>query len=352
MTANAGPPLGSCFRSSAKIRREDRARRGEGHAAEMLDDGSTYSDSDDDAELFARSISNMRALVAVLPRLEAAPCTVAELVALAPELICELGFDRGLISRVENGMWYPELMYVVGDPAWAAEIGQTGKNAPLELKPGLHETKLVTKRQAILVTEAQNQDETHWGHPGMVAASRTSSYVAAPVMSDGEVVGILTADRYGSGLEVDELDRDLLAAFSDAFQLALSRAGLAEALKASVRLLAEVGKSLSQSVADVHRTPRVRIERDATEAAGVLVVRSRPRTSKALPATLTPREHEVLKLMASGRTNPAIAQELFITDGTVKQHVKHILRKLGASNRSEAVVRWFQAGGAAMEIQE
>ena len=309
-------------------------------------------DPDDDAELYARSISNMRALVSVLPRLEAAPCSVPELVALAPELICELGFDRGLISRVENGMWYPELMYIVGDPAWAAEIGQAGKTAPLEFKPGLHETELVATKQAILVTEAQNQNESHWGHPGMVAASRTSSYVAAPLLSEGEVVGILTADRYGSGLEVDELDRDLLAAFSDAFQLALSRAGLAEALQASVRLLGEVGKSMTQSVAQAHRTPRVRIERDPGEVAGVLVVRSRPRTSRALPSTLTPREHEVLKLMASGRTNPAIAQELFITDGTVKQHVKHILRKLGASNRSEAVVRWFQAGGAAMESPE
>lgn len=308
--------------------------------------------SDDDAALFARSISNMRALVAVLPRLESAPRTVPELVALAPELICELGFDRGLISRVESGKWYPELMYIVGDPAWAAEIGQAGKNAPLELKAGLHETRLVMTRQAILVTDAQNQNASHWGHPGMVAASRTSSYVAAPVMSGDEVIGILTADRYGSGLEVDELDRDLLAAFTEAFQLALSRAGLAEALGANVRLLAEVSTSAQRCVEEARRTPGVRIARDASDVAGDLVVRSRPRTARPLPNTLTRREHEVLKLMASGRTNPGIAQELFITDGTVKQHVKHILRKLGATNRSEAVVRWFQAGGSALDASE
>ncbi len=300
-----------------------------------------------EVDAFARSVTNMRALVPVLARIEAAPATVPELVALGPELVCELGFDRGLISRVENGIWYPELMYVVGDPEWAAEIGTAGKTAPLPLKPGLHETALVRNREPILVTDAQNQDATHWGHPEMVAASRTSSYVAAPIRSGEEVVGILTADRYGSGREVDDLDRDLLAAFAEAFALALTRAGLAERLHSAEQLLASISQSLGAAGAEVHRTPSVRIERDPGGEPGMLVVRSRPRTPLLLPGTLTPRELEVLKLMAGGRTNLAIAEALFISDGTVKQHVKHILRKLSASNRSEAVVRWFHAGGLA-----
>jgi hypothetical protein len=37
-------------------------------------------------------------------------------VATTSQLICELGFDRGLISRVEDDIWCPELMYVVDDP--------------------------------------------------------------------------------------------------------------------------------------------------------------------------------------------------------------------------------------------
>ncbi len=52
---------------------------------------------------------------------------------------------------------------------------------------------------------------------------------------------------------------------------------------------------------------------------------------------LTPREIEVLELLAEGRSNKSIAERLGISDQTVKFHVASILAKLGASNRTEAV---------------
>jgi len=54
---------------------------------------------------------------------------------------------------------------------------------------------------------------------------------------------------------------------------------------------------------------------------------------------LSPRELEVLRLVALGRSNAAIARELFVTVGTVKSHVHAISGKLGAANRVEAVAR-------------
>ena len=54
---------------------------------------------------------------------------------------------------------------------------------------------------------------------------------------------------------------------------------------------------------------------------------------------LTGRELEVLKMMAAGRSNQAIACELVVTLDTVKKHVGHVLGKLGAANRTEAVAR-------------
>jgi DNA-binding NarL/FixJ family response regulator len=53
-------------------------------------------------------------------------------------------------------------------------------------------------------------------------------------------------------------------------------------------------------------------------------------------AILTRREIEVLRLMAAGRTNQLIADELVISAGTVKSHVKRVLRKLHVTNRAEA----------------
>ena len=59
---------------------------------------------------------------------------------------------------------------------------------------------------------------------------------------------------------------------------------------------------------------------------------------------LTAREREVLVLLAAGMPNPAIAEDLMVTLDTVKKHVSHLLGKLGAANRTEAVTRARQLG--------
>jgi DNA-binding NarL/FixJ family response regulator len=59
---------------------------------------------------------------------------------------------------------------------------------------------------------------------------------------------------------------------------------------------------------------------------------------------LSSRELEVLKCLAQGKTTAQISTELFISDNTVKTHVRHILEKLEASNRAEAVSKAAQQG--------
>jgi DNA-binding NarL/FixJ family response regulator len=59
---------------------------------------------------------------------------------------------------------------------------------------------------------------------------------------------------------------------------------------------------------------------------------------------LTPRELEVLGLMKLGRTNREIAGDLMISLGTAKNHVEHIISKLGASDRTRAVVQGLELG--------
>jgi len=59
---------------------------------------------------------------------------------------------------------------------------------------------------------------------------------------------------------------------------------------------------------------------------------------------LTARELQVLDLLAAGRSNRRIAAELVVTLDTVKKHVGHVLDKLGAANRTEAVARARQLG--------
>jgi LuxR family maltose regulon positive regulatory protein len=59
---------------------------------------------------------------------------------------------------------------------------------------------------------------------------------------------------------------------------------------------------------------------------------------------LSNRELEVLRLIASGASNQAIAELLVISIGTVKSHINHILGKLAARNRTEAVARARELG--------
>ena len=60
--------------------------------------------------------------------------------------------------------------------------------------------------------------------------------------------------------------------------------------------------------------------------------------------TLTPREVEVLRHIAEGNRNKDVADRLFISEETVKVHVKHVMDKLGASDRTEAVAIAIRRG--------
>lgn len=67
-------------------------------------------------------------------------------------------------------------------------------------------------------------------------------------------------------------------------------------------------------------------------------IRKPQKQTTSLISTLTSREYEILKHIAKGLSNKLIARELGISDGTVKVHVKHLLKKLSLRSRVEAAV--------------
>jgi LuxR family transcriptional regulator, maltose regulon positive regulatory protein len=161
-------------------------------------------------------------------------------------------------------------------------------------------------------------------------------------------------DRLGSVIEAGALRALALAATGEE---AAAVTALAEALTLAcplgyVRVFADEGPPMAALLTRLIKTQRAgrapgiplgclaRLKRafDPGPAASA-PARAAAAAVPSLVDPLTSRELEVLGLLATGKSNPAIAGQLVVTLDTVKKHVGHLLGKLGASNRTEAVAR-------------
>ncbi len=86
-------------------------------------------------------------------------------------------------------------------------------------------------------------------------------------------------------------------------------------------------------------------QRSSASVAQAANALAEPASAASPLSLLSPREIDVIDLIAAGETNAGIATRLLISESTVKSHVKHILRKLDASHRAEAVSRYLAATG-------
>lgn len=257
---------------------------------------------------------------------------VAMIVDRAPrELVESCGFDRAVLFRVHEGRMVMESAYFGDDRAGAEKMVAFAQSVAPPLNHMLLETQMIRRRAPAIVHDARNDPRVN--RP-IVDFSMTHSYVAAPVMPTGKVIGFLHADRLYSGRRVDEIDRDTVWAFAEGFGYAYERTVLLERMR---RQHAEVRRAL----ASADEAARALQDADLDLRKIEPVERSPAAQSLAEVHTrvlgmLTRREVEVLRLMAAGRTNQQIADELVISAGTVKSHVKRVLRKLHATNRAEA----------------
>ncbi len=266
--------------------------------------------------------------------------TVRDLIIRAPAEVEKLGFGRAMLSQIQNSRWVAKSAYVRGDPDLAALMVQAGSTDPILLDQQVLETDMVHRRQPILIKNAQANPQVH---PLLKTVTDSRSYVAAPLVSMSTVIGFMHADAYTDGRHVDGLDRETIGLFMEGLGYAIERAVFADRMLTLRDQLCTYTAGISDLMAsftenDVALKPAdtpVELTRDI----GTSVLTSAIEDDVNSP--LTRREIEVLRHMADGATNARIATRLMVSEGTVKVHVKHILRKLGATNRAEAVSRYL-----------
>lgn len=244
----------------------------------------------------------------------------------AEELGANSEFDRVLISQVQDRALVPHALWLRDDRLGAAATLERMRHPPIALEYPLIEADVAHHQQAATVHVSADGSRV----PSRLANElEWTSYVVVALTLRGATVGLLHADASPSDRTVDDVDQEVASVYADGLAGAFERAALRETLQRHRDELRSAVHWISGRLGGEHddgdrEAPELTVWRNADVDA------------------LTPREDQVLQLLIRGRTNGAIATALVISEGTVKYHVKNILRKLQATSRADAVARYLR----------
>jgi DNA-binding CsgD family transcriptional regulator len=271
----------------------------------------------------SRRTARMAECSATLNRLRQFSSTSELLERVCEEASRRCGFGRVVLSRVENRTWRPWKAYFDepdGQSSWF--VDWIDRRIPFDAQTPEH--GLLNERRPRIVYDTATAP-VH--RPIIIESGQSRSYVVSPLSLENTVVGLFHADHHPNSRRIEPVDRDILWAFTEGVGYVYERALLMESMRErrdQVRALLVTAVGRMDDLCESGL--RIGVS-DHDQPGG----RSEPIEQ------LTAREQEVFALMADGATNSEIADRLVIAEGTVKSHVKHILRKLGAGNRSQAI---------------
>jgi LuxR family transcriptional regulator, regulator of acetate metabolism len=252
----------------------------------------------------------------------------------AARAMCDLpGLERFMVFQREGGVLSAAATVFADHDEWARDCQEFSAHTRYDLAPKRPEALIVRRRSPAIITDALNDPDAF---QPIVQKMQAANYVGAPVIAYGEVVATIHGDAYFTDRPVDEIDRDVIASFAESLGQIVERAILIEQLQFQQR----VAEQLAQSARGVlggmgGQAPLLELDEQAT---------SSPWQSRSeLVSDLTRREYEVLQLMTKGSTNREIAASIFLSEETVKSHVKRILQKFGVANRGQAVATYLES---------
>jgi DNA-binding CsgD family transcriptional regulator len=246
--------------------------------------------------------------------------------------LCRAGFGRVLFSVIRQNTWVVRSAHTPADAQLAATLLEVGRANPRRLTRPLPESAMLYTRQPILIEHPQSDPRVN---TPLVAVVKPDVYVASAVHIWETPVALLHADAPTGVGDVGPEDRDVLGVFAEGLGAIMERNVVLERMQA-LRTGAEEHSRLLELMTDVI----IDGPSNGTAAPERYPVSFVDQGAGDISQWLTRREVHVLNLLAAGKTNAQIGARLFISDGTVKSHLRHIMNKLGAANRTEAVARY------------
>jgi len=259
---------------------------------------------------------------------------VRALLERAATVMCDLpGLERFMVFQREGGVLRAAATVFVDHDDWAEDCQAFSASTRYEMTPHRPEALIVRRRSPAIITDALHDPDAF---QPIVQKMQAANYVGAPVIAFGEVVATIHGDAYFTGRPVDEVDRDVIASFAASLGPIVERAILIEQLQFQQRVAEQLARSASGVLGGLGGDIPL-LESD--QAAAIAPWQSR----SEVVSDLTRREYEVLQLMTKGATNREIATAMFLSEETVKSHVKRILQKFGVANRGQAVATFLES---------
>jgi DNA-binding CsgD family transcriptional regulator len=237
-------------------------------------------------------------------------------------------FTRVMLSRVDGDAWRPWVVSFTENPGFDRHFATHLRGARIPFAGSVAEDHARRTLTPIIFNPG-----TDAGTIPLPLRGLTSSYAVVPLVGSTGIFGLVHADHHPGPRHASPADRDALWLLVDGFSNLYERAVLTERLRAQHARLRQAVSDLDAEATAVLNA-EIALDRDPLPHAH----HAAPTAETVLTdARLTRRERDVAELMGKGYGNAAIARDLVIVPGTVKTHVKAVMRKLGAANRAEAI---------------
>jgi DNA-binding CsgD family transcriptional regulator len=241
------------------------------------------------------------------------------------------GFSRSLILPIEDDVMTATGLGALPNPASDALRRRVLAN-PIPLRPGGAEAELVRMTEGGRTGGADAAS-------ALQAAIGLEHYALGAVMPEDRVLALLVVDRDDPAVE--PVERDAVQFFAHLLALSVERLFLRVRMRELSGELRHLTASAQAVMKEALESP-VALPRDYGAGPVFPTAYPAPQSSDQLRELLTPRELQIAGQMVAGRSNREIAAELHLSPETVKGYVGRVLRKLGASNRVDAVARYLR----------